>query len=139
MPMGAQKTSVMAITSLAMVGVGLLLFLVGMAIPFVGVLSLLCPLLGLIFGIVGLVQTKKGGRYKGFGLALAGTIVNGLGLLIMGALVLFFIVLVASVSKDPGFQRQMQQERERQRGYHAPVHRRFETPAHQRPSWALFP
>jgi hypothetical protein len=138
-PLGPLKTSPMAITSLAMVGVGLSLFLLAFAIPPVVFLSLLCPVLGLVFGIIGMVQAKKGGRYKGWGIALAGVIVNGLGLLVFGAFVLFAIILVASVSRDPDFQRQMEYERQRQRGYHAPIHRGYHAPAHQRPEWALFP
>jgi hypothetical protein len=136
--MAAKKTSPMALTSMILFGVGFLCS-IGMFVfgPFFFV-AVLCALVGLILGIVGLVQTKKGGRYKGFGLALAGTILNGLAL---GAVVLMFVLIIAAaaaVMNDPGLQRQIreEQERQRQRGYEAPIHRTYEAPVHRLPDWA---
>jgi uncharacterized membrane protein len=130
----------MATASMILFGVG---FVMSIGMFFVGLLffvAVLCALVGLILGIVGLVQTKKGGRYKGFGLAMAGTILNGLALLSVILLFLIIIAAAAAVMSDPNLQRQMREQQERrERGYEAPVHRRFEAPAHRLPDWALLP
>lgn len=138
MPMGAKKTSPMALTSMILFGVGFICSIGMFVFGPLFFLAVLCALVGLILGIVGLVQTKKGGRYKGFGLALAGTILNGLAL---GSVVLLFVLIIAAaaaVMSDPNLQRQIreEQQRQRQRGYEAPIHRTYEAPAHRLPDWA---
>ncbi|MGG7507551.1 DUF4190 domain-containing protein [Plantibacter sp. YIM 135249] len=66
------------------------------------ILSIIAPfvgfsLAGLVLGIIGLNQIKKTGE-QGHGLALAGTIVSGVFILLSVIVVVFWIVVVASVA-----------------------------------------
>ncbi len=79
----AQKTSGMAIASL--------ICGIFFCIP-------LTSILALIFGIIGINQTK-GGRAKGHGIAIAGTVLGGVGLVLIPFMALMISILLPSLNK----------------------------------------
>jgi type II secretory pathway pseudopilin PulG len=86
-PVSAPRTSAMAVVSLASGCV---------SVVSCGLTSLLTSPLGLILGLVSLSQIKKsGGRLTGRGLALAGTIISGVTLLLIPILIAMLLPALA--------------------------------------------
>ncbi len=84
--------NVLGLVALILGGIGLLIGL----IPVIGLLGSLMALVGVILGIVGLLA-----KNKGKGLAIAGTIVSGLALLLSIAMTVAFFAAFAPLASDP--------------------------------------
>lgn len=94
-PAGPSRFNVPGLVSLIL---GSLAFLLGVTfgwIPFVGFLPITLALVGLVLGIVGLIV-----KNKGKGLAIAGTIVSGVALLISAIIT---VVMIAAFTSLQGY------------------------------------
>lgn len=93
-----QRFNGMAIASLSCGGASILMIAFGMLMSycmlFLGPLAIICSLVGVVLGIIGLNQINKDSSYKGKGLAIAGLITSGVTLILalMGILLVVFIV-----------------------------------------------
>jgi len=94
-PAGPSRFNVPGLVSLILGGLAFLLGVTFGWIPFVGFLPITLALVGLVLGIIGLVV-----KNKGKGLAIAGTIVSGVALLISA---LITVVMLAAFSSLQDF------------------------------------
>lgn len=94
-PAGPSRLNVFGLISLIAGGIA---FLFGVSvgwIPYVGFVFVLFALIGVGLGIVGLLA-----KNKGKGLAIAGTIVSGIALLLTAAISIFMLVVVSSIQQS---------------------------------------
>ena len=91
-PAGPSRLNVLGLVSLILGGLAFLLGVTFGWIPFVGFLPIVLAVIGVVLGIIGL--TKKN---KGKGLAIAGTIVSGVALLISALITIVMIGVFTSL------------------------------------------
>ena len=92
-PAGPSRLNVLGLVSLILGGLAFLLGVTFGWIPFVGFLPILLAVVGLVLGVIGLVKNKN----KGKGLAIAGTIVSGVALLVSALITIVMIGVVMSL------------------------------------------
>lgn len=94
-PAGPSRLNVMGLISLITGGLAFLLGVTAGWIPYVGFAFVFLALVGLVLGIVGLLV-----KNKGKGLAIAGTIVSGIALLLTAVISVFMLYLFTSVQQS---------------------------------------
>ncbi|QNO36932.1 hypothetical protein H4J02_10720 [Protaetiibacter sp. SSC-01] len=92
-PAGPSRFNVMGLVSLILGGVAFLFGITVGWIPYVGFFFVLLALVGVVLGIVGLLA-----KNKGKGLAIAGTIVSGVSLLLTAAISVVMLLFITSYS-----------------------------------------
>jgi len=92
-PTGPSRFNVMGLVSLILGGVAFLFGVTIGWIPYVGFFFVLLALVGVALGIVGLIA-----KNKGKGLAIAGTIVSGIALLLTAIISIMMLMFVLSFS-----------------------------------------
>jgi hypothetical protein len=94
-PAGPSRLNVMGLVSLIAGGIAFLFGVTIGWIPFVGFFFVFLALVGVVLGIVGLVM-----KNKAKGLAIAGTIVSGVALLLTAAISIFMLIVATSISNS---------------------------------------
>lgn len=94
-PAAPSRLNVMGLISLIAGGLAFLLGVTAGWIPFVGFAFVFIALVGLVLGIVGLLA-----KNKGKGLAIAGTIVSGIALLLTAIISIFMLVVFTSIQQS---------------------------------------
>ncbi len=92
-PVGPSRFNVLGLVSLILGGVAFLFGITIGWVPYVGFFFVLLALVGVVLGIVGLLA-----KNKGKGLAIAGTIVSGVSLLLTAAISIIMLLFVTSFS-----------------------------------------
>jgi len=92
-PAGPSRFNVMGLISLILGGIAFLFGITVGWIPFVGFFFVFLALVGVVLGVVGLIV-----KNKGKGLAIAGTAVSGVALLITAAISIMMLMFVTSIS-----------------------------------------
>ncbi len=93
-PAAPSRLNVMGLISLIAGGVAFLFGVTAGWIPFVGFAFVFIALVGLVLGIVGLIA-----KNKGKGLAIAGTIVSGIALLLTAIISIFMLVVFNNIQQ----------------------------------------
>jgi hypothetical protein len=93
-PAGPSRFNVFGLISLIAGGVAFLFGVTVGWIPYVGFAFVFIALAGLVLGIVGLIV-----KNKGKGLAIAGTIVSGIALLLTAVISIFMLAVVSSIQQ----------------------------------------
>jgi|GEM_PF-1091278 len=93
-PAGPSRFNVMGLISLIAGGLAFLLGVTAGWIPFVGFAFVFIALVGVVLGIVGLIV-----KNKGKGLAIAGTIVSGIALLLTAIISIFMLVVFNGIQQ----------------------------------------
>lgn len=100
-----QRFNGMAIASLSCGGASILMIAFGMLMSycmlFLGPLAIICSLVGVVLGIIGLNQINKDSSYKGRGLAIAGLITSGVTLILALMGILLVVLIVAMFVSMP--------------------------------------